>query len=176
MRLALSTVLLPMEHAAALAAQAWEGAGAYFGSLRQAQVAEDAARELLVRMVARADQADRLAEENARLRALLDLRPALTVASVSAEVPAEAEAPARQPPPAEVPAEAEVPTEAPAPPQPPPARQPPPPAEAAAADMRSLRRHQPRRPRCHHHRQPRHPWRHHRRLPPSPPLPPPPTR
>ena len=86
LRLALSTVLLPMEHAAALPVRAWEGAGAYFGSLRQAQVAEDAARELLVRMVARAYQADRLAEENARLRALLDLRPALTVASVSAEV------------------------------------------------------------------------------------------
>lgn len=86
LRLALSTALLPLEHAAALPVQAWDHAGAYFGSLREAQVAEDAARELLVRLVARADQADRLGEENARLRALLDLRPSLTVRSVPAEV------------------------------------------------------------------------------------------
>jgi rod shape-determining protein MreC len=86
LRLTLSTALLPLEHAAALPVQAWHHAGAYFGSLREAQAAEDAARESLVRLVARADQADRLAAENARLRALLELRPSLTIRSVPAEV------------------------------------------------------------------------------------------
>lgn len=86
LRLAVSTVLLPLEHAAALPVRAWEGAGSYFGSLREAQVAEDAARELLVRTAARADQADRLVAENARLRALLELRPAIAVKSVPAEI------------------------------------------------------------------------------------------
>ena len=86
LRLAVSTALLPLEHAAAIPVRAWASAGTYFGSLREAQAAEDAARESLVRMVARADQADRLAAENARLRALLNLQPALTVKSVPAEV------------------------------------------------------------------------------------------
>lgn len=86
LRLAVATVLLPLEHAAAMPVQAWDGASTYFGSLREAQIAEDAARESLVRMVARADQADRLADENARLRALLGLQPTLTVKSVAAEV------------------------------------------------------------------------------------------
>ena len=86
LRLVLSTALLPLEHAAALPVQAWNHAGGYFGSLREAQAAEDAARESLVRLVARADQADRLAAENARLRALLELRPSLTIRSVPAEV------------------------------------------------------------------------------------------
>lgn len=86
LRLAVSTVLLPLEHAAALPVRAWAGASSYFGSLREAQVAEDAARELLVRTAARADQADRMAEENARLRALLELRAAIVVKSMPAEI------------------------------------------------------------------------------------------
>jgi rod shape-determining protein MreC len=86
LRLAVSTALLPLEHAAALPVRAWDGAANYFRSLREAQMAEDAALEALVRLVARADQADRLAAENARLRALLDLRPLLTIRSVPAEV------------------------------------------------------------------------------------------
>ncbi|MBC7940466.1 MAG: rod shape-determining protein MreC, partial [Chitinophagaceae bacterium] len=66
------------------------GAGEYLRGLRQAQADELEARQALAAQAEKAVRADALGRENARLRALLDLRPALTVRSLAAEVMYEA--------------------------------------------------------------------------------------
>jgi rod shape-determining protein MreC len=70
----------------ALPAQAWGGAMAYFAGLQRALSAEEAARSDLMRQAERALRVEQLESENTRLRALLALRPGLTVRSRAAQV------------------------------------------------------------------------------------------
>ena len=63
LRAALATALMPVQRALAVPVEAWEGGGDYLQGLRQA-----------------------LQAENRQLRALLDLRPTLSVKSTAAEI------------------------------------------------------------------------------------------
>lgn len=90
LRQALAAVLTPLQSVSALPAQ-WLFAGAgYFEGLAAAQRAEHEAREALVRQSQGAQRAVQLDRDNATLRALLDLGPALPVRSLAAEVMYEA--------------------------------------------------------------------------------------
>ena len=86
LRAALATALQPLQRALAAPLAAWEAAGDHFEGLSRARAREDAARAALARQAAQAAQAATLARENAQLRALLELRPALSVRSQAAEV------------------------------------------------------------------------------------------
>jgi rod shape-determining protein MreC len=66
------------------------GASEYMQGLSKALASEDAARRQLAQQAEQALSAERLATENRQLRALLELKPALTVRSVAAEVMYEA--------------------------------------------------------------------------------------
>ena len=85
-RTAIATVLQPVERTLAVPLEMWRGGGDYLRGLNHALAAEDAARRQLAQQAERAARGDQLAAENVRLRALLDLRPALSVKSISAEV------------------------------------------------------------------------------------------
>ena len=78
--------MLPVQRALAVPVEAWEGGSDYLHGLREAQRAESAARAALAAQSTRALRADQLAAENQQLRALLELRPALNVKSVAAEI------------------------------------------------------------------------------------------
>jgi rod shape-determining protein MreC len=69
-----------------LPAQAWQKASTYLVGLDTATLNEQAARRDLVQQAARAMRVEQLQAENARLRALLDLRPAIKVRSQAAQV------------------------------------------------------------------------------------------
>ena len=86
LRAALATALLPAQRALTVPVEAWEGGGDYLQGLREARQAESAARAALAAQSTKALQADQLATENQQLRALLELRPALSVKSVAAEI------------------------------------------------------------------------------------------
>jgi rod shape-determining protein MreC len=86
MRQALAIVLLPVQRTLAVPVQMWEGGGDYLRGLDQAQADERAARARMAAVAERAARTDQLAQENARLRALLELRPAIQVQSLPAEV------------------------------------------------------------------------------------------
>lgn len=86
MRSALATVLLPVQQALAVpVALATQGAS-YLQGVKDAQTAESAARAQLARQSERAARVEALSAENARLRALLELQPALQVKSITAEL------------------------------------------------------------------------------------------
>jgi rod shape-determining protein MreC len=90
LRVALATALAPVQRAL-LAPVEWVSGGSdYLHGLGQALQNEDAARKLLAQQAERVSQAERVLAENAHLRALLDLAPALTVRSQAAEVMYEA--------------------------------------------------------------------------------------
>lgn len=89
-RSAIATALLPAERALGMPVQWLGDAGLYLQGLKSAVAAEQAARAMLATQSERAARAEQLAAENARLRALLELRPALTVKSLAAEVMYEA--------------------------------------------------------------------------------------
>jgi rod shape-determining protein MreC len=93
LRAGLATVLLPVQRVLAVPVQMWQGGGDYLRGLQSALASERDAREALVRQAERATRAEQLAVENQRLRALLDLRPALSVRSQTAEVMYEASDP-----------------------------------------------------------------------------------
>ncbi|MED5620694.1 rod shape-determining protein MreC [Ideonella sp. BN130291] len=86
LRAAIATVLSPVERALRTPLEVWRGGGDYLGGLSKALAAEDAARRQLAAQAERAARGEQLAAENARLRALLELRPAIQVRSVAAEV------------------------------------------------------------------------------------------
>jgi rod shape-determining protein MreC len=86
LRAAVATALAPLQRALLLPVRALQDGGSYLQGLDSAQRAEARARETLVAQAERAAQADALRLENQRLRALLELRPRLTVQSVTAEV------------------------------------------------------------------------------------------
>jgi len=85
-RAALATVLLPVQRALLVPVDLFEGGSEYLQGLTHAIAAEQDARAKLVAQAERAARVEQLAAENARLRALLDLRPALAVRSHTAEV------------------------------------------------------------------------------------------
>lgn len=86
LRQVLAIVLLPVQRTLAVPVQMWEGGGDYLRGLDQAQADERAARLRMAAVAERAARTDQLALENTRLRALLDLRPAVPVRSMPAEV------------------------------------------------------------------------------------------
>jgi rod shape-determining protein MreC len=86
LRQALAIVLLPMQRALAVPMEMLEGGGDYLRGLNQAQQDERAARVQLAAVAERAARTEQLAQENSRLRALLELRPAFSVRSLPAEV------------------------------------------------------------------------------------------
>lgn len=85
-RAAIATGLSPVERTLRVPLDIWLGGSDYLQGLAHALQAEDAARRQLAAQAERSARADALAAENTRLRALLQLRPALQVRSVTAEV------------------------------------------------------------------------------------------
>ena len=86
MRQGLAMALLPLQRTLAVPVDLWDGGGDYLRGLSQAQAGERAARAQAAAVAERAARTQQLTEENKRLRALLDLKPALTVRSLPAEV------------------------------------------------------------------------------------------
>lgn len=86
LRAAIATALHPVQVALLVPVQMWQGGGTYLRGLEQAVENEDKARRALAAQAERAARADETARENARLRALLELKPALAVKSTAAEV------------------------------------------------------------------------------------------
>lgn len=86
LRAAIATVLNPVERTLRVPLEMWNGGSQYLQGLSRAISGEDAARRQLAAQAERTARAEQLAVENARLRALLGLRPALQVRTVSAEV------------------------------------------------------------------------------------------
>jgi rod shape-determining protein MreC len=86
LRAAIATVLHPTQRLLLAPVEALHGAGEHLAGLREALDREAAARAALAAQSAQALEARRLRDENERLRALLDLRPALTAATTSAQV------------------------------------------------------------------------------------------
>jgi rod shape-determining protein MreC len=85
-RAALATVLLPIQRTLLVPVELVEGGSEYLQGLNRAITGERDARAKLVEQAERATRVEQLAAENARLRAMLDLRPTLTVRSRAAEV------------------------------------------------------------------------------------------
>ncbi|MBA4175829.1 MAG: rod shape-determining protein MreC [Leptothrix sp. (in: Bacteria)] len=86
LRAALAVVLLPAQRVLSVPVEMWQGGDDYLRGLRSAQEAE---RRAALRVAAQAERAlrtEQLAQENTRLRALLELRAATTVRSAPAEV------------------------------------------------------------------------------------------
>jgi len=81
-----ATMLYPLQRALLVPVEAVAGARTWFAGLSSATAAEDAARQALARQSERAMRVDLLLQENARLRALLELRPGLSVRSQAAEL------------------------------------------------------------------------------------------
>lgn len=92
-RSGIALLLNPIERTLLMPLQAVSGGNDYLHGLSSALKAEDAARRQLAAQSERAARGDALAAENIRLRALLDLRPALQVKSITAEVLYEASDP-----------------------------------------------------------------------------------
>jgi rod shape-determining protein MreC len=86
LRAAAATALTPVVRVLSVPVQASSEAGEYMAGLKVALAHENAMRERLAEQAERSSRADQLALENAKLRALLDLRPAITVKSQAAEV------------------------------------------------------------------------------------------
>jgi rod shape-determining protein MreC len=86
LRAGLAIVLLPVQRALAVPIEMLQGGAGYLKGLSAALQAERGAREQLVRQAEKTARADQLAVENARLRALLELKPALAVRTQAAEV------------------------------------------------------------------------------------------
>lgn len=86
LRSAMATALLPVVQVLRLPALAWEAGGGYVAGLQAAQAGANAMQARLAQQAERSSRADHLAAENTRLRALLELRPAVTVRSQAAEI------------------------------------------------------------------------------------------
>lgn len=86
LRSGLAVVLLPVQRVLAVPVALWASARAYLGGLDAAlQAAEGANRRLAAQSV-QAARAERLAQENERLRALLALRPEIVARMQAAEI------------------------------------------------------------------------------------------
>jgi rod shape-determining protein MreC len=86
LRVGLATVLAPLQRALLVPVELVSGGSDYLRGLNQALQSEDAGRKKLALQAERVAEAERLAIENRRLRALLGLAPALPVRSQAAEV------------------------------------------------------------------------------------------
>jgi rod shape-determining protein MreC len=85
-RAVIATLLYYPQQALLVPVQAWTGGSDYLLGLRRALASEEAARRELARQSERVLRLEQLEADNRRLRALLELRPALTVRSMAAEV------------------------------------------------------------------------------------------
>ncbi len=90
LRAGLAIALLPVQRTLAVPVQMLSTGGDYLRGLQEALAAERSARAALAQQALHASRAAQLATENARLRALLELKPALTVVHLAAEVMYEA--------------------------------------------------------------------------------------
>jgi rod shape-determining protein MreC len=86
LRAVVATVLNPVERVLRSPVDAWELVSDYLMGVQHARSAESKARLELAQQAERASRVEQLAQENARLRALLELRGALKVRSLTAEV------------------------------------------------------------------------------------------
>ena len=86
LRSTLATALYPVQRALLVPVETIGGGRGYLLGLQAARTAEAEAREQLTKSAERAARGDQLAAENARLRALLELRPTLTVRAQAAEI------------------------------------------------------------------------------------------
>jgi rod shape-determining protein MreC len=93
LRAVLATALYYPQQVLLVPVNAWNGAADYLMGLRRALINEEAARRDLARQAERALRVEQLTVENTRLRALLELRPSLTVRSQAAQVLYEASDP-----------------------------------------------------------------------------------
>ncbi len=93
LRATVATVLLPIERVLMVPVAVWERGRDYFTGLQGALRREEAARTELALQAERVARIEPLAQENARLRGLLELRPALGVRALAAEVLYEASDP-----------------------------------------------------------------------------------
>lgn len=93
LRAGIATVLQPVQRTLTVPVQMVQGGNAYLNGLARALDQEDRTRRTLADQAVQAARARQLEAENLRLRALLDLRPALAVRSISAEVLYEASDP-----------------------------------------------------------------------------------
>lgn len=90
LRAALATALLPAQRSLMAPVNLFYAGLDHLQGLSRALAAEDRVRQQLVSHAERLARGEQLAQENARLRALLELRPAMQVRSVPAEVMYEA--------------------------------------------------------------------------------------
>ena len=90
LRQAAAIALLPLQRALMVPVQMWEGASDYLRGLEQARADETGLRKQMAAVAERVGRTEQLALENARLRALLELRPTIRVRSQPAEVMYEA--------------------------------------------------------------------------------------
>jgi rod shape-determining protein MreC len=93
LRAVLATALYYPQQVLLVPVQAVEGGSDYFLGLKRAFANEEAARRALAQQAERALRVEQLLAENARLRALLELRPNLSVRSQPAQVLYEASDP-----------------------------------------------------------------------------------
>jgi len=85
-RAVMALAMHPVERALLAPVDAWDVAGDYLRGTQRAMDAENLARQQLVQQAERLSRAAQLQAENERLRKLLELRPALQVTSLAAEV------------------------------------------------------------------------------------------
>jgi rod shape-determining protein MreC len=85
-RATVATMLYPLQRALLVPVELIGGGREYLAGLARAIAAEQAARGELARQSERAQRTDQLQLENARLRALLELKPTLDVRSQAAEI------------------------------------------------------------------------------------------
>ena len=85
-RATVATMLYPLQRALLMPVEVVGDGRNYLSGLARAVSAEQAARSELARLSERAQRTEQLSQENARLRALLDLRPTIEVRSQPAEV------------------------------------------------------------------------------------------
>src|SRR5215213_3116539 len=86
MRATVATMLYPVQRALLVPVESLASGRSWLAGLASATAAEQAARLSLARQSERAMRYDQLLQENAQLRALLELRPNLTVRSQAAEL------------------------------------------------------------------------------------------
>jgi rod shape-determining protein MreC len=85
-RATVATMLYPFQRALLVPVEAVGDARVWFDGLASATAGEQAARQALAKQSERAMRVDQLMQENAKLRALLELRPGLAVRSQAAEL------------------------------------------------------------------------------------------
>jgi len=85
-RMAVATVLYPVQWLVMRPVEMARGGGAYFSSLQQAQLGEETAKKRLAMQAQRAAQVEQLNLENDRLRKLLALRERTSTPGQAAEV------------------------------------------------------------------------------------------